>query len=151
MKYFNMLSAIREQPDYAQHKLTVRQVLGDTETNRRIMDTLETISNSLGKRYELQYPPTPSSSSPSPSSSQQSSSNSNTISGTSSSSGIEAIGDGNSQTYAQLSVISCEALFQRMQKKSVLVMDCRSSADYENSHLTYYCAFNVPEEIITPG
>lgn len=151
-----MLSAIREQPDYAQHKLTVRQVLGDTETNRRIMDTLETITISLGERYELLYPPTPLLSSPSPSSSQQktplqSAANANIIAGTISSPGTEPIGDGKSMTYAQLSVISCEALFQRMQKKSVLVMDCRSSADYENSHLTYYCAFNVPEEIITPG
>lgn len=150
-----MLSAIREQPDYAQHKSTVRQVLGDTDTNRRIMDTLETISNSLGERYELLYPPTPPSSSPSPSSSQQKTplqiaSNANIIAAISSP-GTEPIGDGKSMTYAQLSVISCEALFQRMQKKSVLVMDCRSTADYENSHLTYYCAFNVPEEIITPG
>lgn len=145
MKYFNMLSAIRKQSDYAQHKTTVRQALGDTETNRRIMDTLETISNSLEKRYDLLSP------SPSTPSQQktplQSASNANTINPPV----TNPSGDGNPIQFSQLGVISCEALFQRMQNKSVLVMDCRSSSDYENSHLTYYCAFNVPEELITPG
>lgn len=150
MKYFNMLSAIRKQSDYAQHKTTVRQALGDTETNRRIMDTLETISNSLEKRYDL-LSPSPSPSTPSQAMQQktplQSASNANTINPPVTNPG----GDGNPIQFSQLGVISCEALFQRMQNKSVLVMDCRSSSDYENSHLTYYCAFNVPEELITPG
>lgn len=141
MKYFNMLSVIRDKSDYNQHKLTVRQVLGDTESNRRIMDTLELISKSLSTRYEQLLLPTSmnggdSISLPSPA--------------------LEPISETRSlakmtSTYAQLGVISCEALFQRMQLKSVLVMDCRSSSDYDNSHLTYYCAFNVPEELITPG
>lgn len=141
MKYFNMLSVIRDKSDYNQHKLTVRQVLGDTESNRRIMDTLELISKSLSTRYEQLLLPTSmnggdSISLPSPA--------------------VEPISETRSlakmtSTYAQLGVISCEALFQRMQQKSVLVMDCRSSSDYDNSHLTYYCAFNVPEELITPG
>lgn len=154
MKYFNMLSAIREQSSYTEHKVTVREVLGDAETNRRIMDTLETISNSLEKRYELLNP---SPSSPSPSTGLQqktplmSASNANIVAGTVSSPGTDASGDGHPLAFTQLGVISCEALFQRMQKQSVLVMDCRSSTDYDNSHLTYYCAFNVPEELITPG
>ncbi|XP_030572237.1 ubiquitin carboxyl-terminal hydrolase 8 isoform X1 [Drosophila novamexicana] len=143
MKYFNMLSAIRGKSDYNQHKLTVRQVLGDTDSNRRIMDTLELINTSLRKRYEQLLPPGGGNaktngapiSPPLPS--------------------VEPIDEKGSlasaAAFAQLGVITCEALFRRMQQKSVLVMDCRNSADYNNSHLTYYCAFNVPEELITPG
>lgn len=136
-----MLAAIREKSDYNQHKLTVRQVLGDTESNRRIMDTLELISKSLSTRYEQLMPPA------------------NQNGGDSMNLPLppgEPIGEPSTlavktPTYSQLGLISCEELFQRMQQNSVLVMDCRSSADYENSHLTYYCAFNVPEELITPG
>ncbi|XP_020812777.1 ubiquitin carboxyl-terminal hydrolase 8-like [Drosophila serrata] len=52
MKYFNMLHAIHNKPDYANHKTTVRQMLGDTASNRRIMDSLELITQSLSLRYE---------------------------------------------------------------------------------------------------
>ncbi|XP_034486104.1 ubiquitin carboxyl-terminal hydrolase 8 isoform X2 [Drosophila innubila] len=138
MKYFNMLSTIRKKSDYAQNKGMVREVLGDTGANRRIMDTLERISDSLSKRYEAQMPVNVNL-------------NSTLISPPS-----EPIDDKSnlvtaSEAYANLGIISCEALFQRMQQQSVLVMDCRSSADYEVSRLTYSCAFNVPEELITPG
>jgi len=57
MKYFNMLTAIHKKSDYASHKSTVRQMLGDTESNRRIMDTLEVIMNSLRHRYAQQRQP----------------------------------------------------------------------------------------------
>ncbi|XP_016941445.4 ubiquitin carboxyl-terminal hydrolase 8 isoform X1 [Drosophila suzukii] len=135
MKYFNMLTAIHKKSDYASHKSTVRQMLGDTESNRRIMDTLEVIMNSLRHRYAQQRHPVEQI-------------------------GTELVSNGRvsveapatpSTDYARLGLITCQELYRRMQEKSVLVMDCRPSADYENSHLTYYCAFNVPEELITLG
>ncbi|EDV93611.1 GH18183 [Drosophila grimshawi] len=142
MKYFNMLSSIRAKSDYNQHKQSVRQMLGDADSNRRIMDTLEQISTSLSKRYNMLLPR----------------SNGASISSTLllPMPPAEPVGETKSiapaaAQYAQLGVISCETLFQRMQQKSVLVMDCRSSGDYNHSHLTYYCAFNVPEELISPG
>ncbi|XP_017057189.1 ubiquitin carboxyl-terminal hydrolase 8 isoform X1 [Drosophila ficusphila] len=135
MKYFNMLTAIRKKSDYASHKTTVRQMLGDTESNRRIMDTLEMIINSLRQRYAQQRQPLEQI-------------------------GSELVSNGRAiaespttqpTDFARLGLISCQELYRRMQEKSVLVMDCRPSADYEASHLTYYCAFNVPEELITLG
>ncbi|XP_067636782.1 ubiquitin carboxyl-terminal hydrolase 8 isoform X2 [Eurosta solidaginis] len=54
-------------------------------------------------------------------------------------------------TLQSLNVMKCEELFERMKNSSVLIMDCRSSKDYELSHLTYNYSFNVPEELITPG
>lgn len=138
MKYFNMLSTIRKKSDYAQNKGMVRDVLGDSDANRRIMDTLERISDSLSKRYGAQMPV-------------NAIKNSALISLPSEPIDDKSSSQTASETYATLGIISCEALFQRMQQKSVLVMDCRNSADYERSHLTYFCAFNVPEELITPG
>ncbi|KAM8705468.1 hypothetical protein ACLKA7_009856 [Drosophila subpalustris] len=138
MKYFNMLSIIRKKSDYAQNKGMVREELGDSDANRRIMDTLEQLSNVLTERYEALLPV-----------------NANTSAALISPPTKPIDVKSNSLTaheaYATLGIISCEALFQRMQQKSVLVMDCRSSADYERSRLTYFCAFNVPEELITPG
>jgi len=132
-----MLSIIRKKSDYAQHKATVRDVLGDSESNRRIMDTLEKLHKSLEMRYEVLLPV-----------------NANTNAALINTP-IEPVNNRScvepAEAYATLGVISCEELFQRMQQKSVLIMDCRSTSDYEKSHLTYYCAFNVPEELITPG
>ncbi|KAH8336607.1 hypothetical protein KR074_012323 [Drosophila pseudoananassae] len=139
MKYFNMLSAIRKKSDYANHKSAVRQMLGDTDANRRIMDSLEIIANSLAHRYALLCKP----------------------------STVESIADfvngrtvvesstttiaSQAEDFSRLGLISCQELYRRMQEKTVLVMDCRSSSDYDISHLTYYCAFNVPEEVIVSG
>ncbi|KAL7730631.1 hypothetical protein ACLKA6_003409 [Drosophila palustris] len=138
MKYFNMLSIIRKKSDYAQNKGMVREELGDSDANRRIMDTLEQLSNVLSERYEALLPV-----------------NANTSAALISPPTKPIDVKSNSLTaheaYATLGIISCEALFQRMQQKSVLVMDCRSCADYERSRLTYFCAFNVAEELITPG
>lgn len=135
MKYFNMLTAIHKKSDYPSHKTTVRQMLGDTESNRRIMDTLEEIINSLRHRYAQQHQ------APEP------------IAPDLVSNGRAGVDSPITQPtqYARLGLITCQDLYRRMQEKSVLVMDCRPSADYEDSHLTYYCAFNVPEELITPG
>ncbi|XP_033165064.1 ubiquitin carboxyl-terminal hydrolase 8 [Drosophila mauritiana] len=135
MKYFNMLTAIHQKSDYASHKTTVRQMLGDTESNRRIMDTLEKIIHSLRHRYAQQHQ------APEP------------IAPDLVSNGRAGVDSPITQPtqYARLGLITCQDLYRRMQEKSVLVMDCRPSADYEASHLTYYCAFNVPEELITPG
>ncbi|KAH8312312.1 hypothetical protein KR044_010162, partial [Drosophila immigrans] len=139
MKYFNMLSIIHKKPDYQQHKPMVQEMLGDNTTNRRIMDKLELLTDSLSQRYKELLP-------------SKGSSNSNSLPNSPPAEPVDAISLlPPPEAYAQLGVISCEELYKRMQKKSVLVMDCRSSADYANSHLTYYCAFNVPEEIITPG
>lgn len=140
MKYFNMLAAIRNKPDYAIHKTTVRQMLGDTASNRRIMDSLELISQSLFLRYEqLRHPAAEPIAAAIVG-------NGRTIAKPESSTGGELASD-----FSSLGLITCEELYRRMQEKSVLVMDCRPSADYEASHLTYFCAFNVPEELITPG
>ncbi|KAH8264640.1 hypothetical protein KR038_011263 [Drosophila bunnanda] len=136
MKYFKMLAVIRKKPDYAIHKTTVRQMLGDTASNRRIMDSLELINESLLLRYEQLHGPA-----------------AEPIAASIVANGQQperSTGDF-ATNFARLGLITCEELYRRMQEKSVLVMDCRSSADYEVSHLTYYCAFNVPEELITPG
>ncbi|KAH8314999.1 ubiquitin carboxyl-terminal hydrolase 8 isoform X1 [Drosophila kikkawai] len=135
MKYFNMLTAIRKKSDYAIHKTTVRQMLGDTASNRRIMDSLELISQSLLLRYEQLQCPVAEPIASIVGNGQEPKSSTGEL----------------ATNFARLGLITCEELYRRMQEKSVLVMDCRSSADYEVSHLTYFCAFNVPEELITPG
>ncbi|KAH8359256.1 hypothetical protein KR093_005342 [Drosophila rubida] len=138
MKYFNMLSFIHKKPDYTQYKVTVQDMLGDNAANRRTMDKLEIITDSLSKRYEKLQPSTAV---------ENSNINSEQISlPVAVNSSLSP-----SEEYARLGVISCEELYKRMQQQSVLVMDCRSSVDYANSHLSYQWAFNVPEEIITPG
>ncbi|XP_034663563.1 ubiquitin carboxyl-terminal hydrolase 8 isoform X1 [Drosophila subobscura] len=140
MKYFKVITAIRQKPDYQSHKVQVKEALGDTEANRRIMDSLELITDSLSMRYsKLQKQTTALHSQPEPIRN----------------GGGKALKSATSSTqateYTRLGVVSCQELFERMHEKSVLVMDCRSSADYEKSHLTYVCAFNVPEDLITPG
>ncbi|XP_001359977.2 ubiquitin carboxyl-terminal hydrolase 8 isoform X1 [Drosophila pseudoobscura] len=138
MKYFNIIKAIRSKPDYTTHKVQVRESLGDTEANRRIMDSLEMIADSLCERYrQLHKPPSPAA----PLNQTETISHSKP----------QGAASPHATEYARLGVVSCEELYQRISEKSVLVMDCRPSADYERSHLTYFCAFNVPEELITPG
>ncbi|KAH8294966.1 hypothetical protein KR018_004837 [Drosophila ironensis] len=145
MKYFNMLNEIHKKSDYIAHKAAVRQMLGDTEANRRIMDALEVITNSLSRRYALQGKPTAEPI--------VDFVNGRTVVESSTSTKTLATQQQQQQPtdFSRLGLISCQELYQRMQGKSVLVMDCRSGSDYETSHLTYYCAFNVPEELIVPG
>ncbi|XP_060647258.1 ubiquitin carboxyl-terminal hydrolase 8 isoform X1 [Drosophila nasuta] len=139
VKYFNMLSIIRKRPDYSKNKSEVHKILGDNTDNRNAMDKLEIIYKSLSIRYkELET-----------SKSRISSSNLSTSAQSISNDVINSLSA--PEAYTKLGIISCEELYKRMQQKSVLVMDCRSSADYDASHLNYYCSFNVPEELITPG
>lgn len=136
-----------------ENKPLIRQILGDNRTNKMTMDRLEVLTKSLNDRYlELQAASlalkldaassarsTPTKSLPSPSSK-----------------GRSHRSHSNSPKKSPLDphsmrLMSAQQLFEAMKSQNVLIMDCRSSEDYEQSHLTYPLAFNVPQEFIHAG
>lgn len=153
MRYFNLLHSIRNKPDYLTLKQNVHDVLGGNSSQKKCMDKLELLTNSLRRRYELQA---------------QAKSLSSSFAGykgnyddLSASQKFDLLKNGDKVAvsspkagdinFKDLNSITCEELFQKIQEKSVLIMDCRSAEDYAQSHLTYEWCFNVPEELIQDG
>uniref|UniRef100_A0A034VW25 Ubiquitin carboxyl-terminal hydrolase n=1 Tax=Bactrocera dorsalis TaxID=27457 RepID=A0A034VW25_BACDO len=163
MKYFNLLHCIHRKPDYAEHKQTVRLALGGNSNNKLTMNKLEELSTSLTRRYEAKQLANTTLKSPAiVTASLKQNERARDYSELSASEKFdilkgEPVSLATANSYSgyyslqSLNVIKCEELFQRMKQNNVLIMDCRSSKDYETSHLTYHYTMNVPEEIISAG
>lgn len=144
-KYFNLLNSIYKKRDYPQSKQLIRQMLGDNRTNKMTMDRLEALTSSLHERYDRlnaksSYKKDALFAQALNSSHSNDSDRSRSISPKTNDIDIES-----------LRLMSCQQLFESMKSQNVLVMDCRSSKDYEMSRLNYALAFNVPQELINHG
>ncbi|XP_017466689.1 PREDICTED: ubiquitin carboxyl-terminal hydrolase 8 isoform X1 [Rhagoletis zephyria] len=163
MKYFNLLHCIHKKPDYPELKHTVRQALGGNSNNKVTMNKLELLNSSLSRRYEakqLAHAATQSAALVAPPSklsehvrdyNELSASEKFDLLKADTPSPATSNFLGSYYTLQSLGIIKCEELFGLMKQSNVLVMDCRSSKDYETSHLTYQYSFNVPEEHICAG
>ncbi|XP_055902298.1 ubiquitin carboxyl-terminal hydrolase 8 [Eupeodes corollae] len=150
MKFFNLLDCISKMPDYRQHKKLVKQNLGSNEDVIRLMNKLSKLTKSLQNRYKGLSENRNTMEMPELYDNENASNNSlmpHTFDLSSNNASNGCTADMNT-----FGVISCEELHRLIRNSgSLLIMDCRSKADFQDSHLSFQWCVNVPEEYIQAG
>lgn len=135
MKYMNLLCQLQKNsPEFRREKNTVAKMLGKNSKQQMYLDRIQKLQESLRKRYEEQYP---SSSTPSIESRE-----------------VEMKEDENQNEIKKevRETISVRELFTMMEEhEKILIMDCRSAEDYNQSKVKYQYTINVPEHILKLG
>lgn len=153
MKFFNLVDCISKMPDYKLHKKLVRQVLGSNGDMTIIMDKVGALKKSLQSRYKCLSDKKKTHETNELYDKENASNNKRLLQTYDPSSVI----GGDNVTNGSIdgngfNTISCEELHRLIRScGSLLIMDCRSRADYQNSHLTFQWCLNVPEEYIQAG
>lgn len=148
MKYFNLIKLLYGAKDFKREEQYIRKMLGRNSELKARMDRLQAIQQSLEERYEKRNGnsmPTVTTNNvdtnKSPISDKMGAANAN-----------ENAIESHKANVPQKS-IECEELYRLMKDTSVslLIMDCRSSDEFNSSHLIFKNILNVPEEIIRKG
>lgn len=131
MKYFGILHAIREHPEYIQNKTFYTHLFASVQCTSE-MDQTEKLQKSLKKRYDLlreaeKYEKDAVETNISDSESMEFDTN-----------------------YPKTS-ITCAELFQMIQTQNILILDCRPKDDFLQSSCKYSYCMNVPESICVKG
>lgn len=121
MKYLNLLTQIKKQPDFQKERKHVSNTLGTNVTQTKIMDRLQLLKDSLLLRYEEKNAKCPIEIEVVPKKEERNSIDCTTLSG--------MIRD----------------------KTKIIIMDCRPRDQYEESKIDYNFMINVPEDIIHVG
>lgn len=153
MKFFKLIDCISKMPDYKQHKKLVKQYLGSNEEMTMIMDKVAVISKSLQSRYKSLSDKKKAMEEMNSVSYDNASASNNRLAYQTYDlqSGTKATPNGLIDVHS-LGIISCEELHRLIRgSESVLIMDCRSKTDFQNSHLNFQWCINVPEEYIQAG
>lgn len=134
MKYLSLIEIIRKHHDYAKEKNNIKNYLSKSDVTEAI-DVTEQLHKSLSKRYEV-------------------------LNVNQTNNRLKTPLEITEDLVANLPTVPTEdfrafltpkELFEEMKTKEILVVDCRSSDDFQNSKLVYQHYVNIPEEIIYPG
>lgn len=121
MKYLNLLTQIKKQPDFPKERKYVTDKLGTNLAQTKIMDRLQILKDSLLVRYEeknIKFP-------------------------------IEVEIVPKKEERSSIDCTTLSAMIR--DKTKILIMDCRPRDEYEESKIDYNFMINVPEEIIHVG
>lgn len=131
MKYLNLLSTIKSHREYADKKRNIIEALGPNKELILIYEKVEKLKTSLSKRYAT--------------SCAQNEREQNKI---------RNLHDHISPIISHVKdSIDAKELFEMItnSKLSMLIMDCRSEKDFEDSRIRYTFMVNVPESLLVPG
>lgn len=131
MKYLNLLSTIKSHREYADKKRNIIEALGPNKELILIYEKVEKLKTSLSKRYAT--------------SCAQNEREQNKI---------RNLHDHISPIISHVKdSIDAKELFEMITnpKLSMLIMDCRSEKDFEDSRIRYTFMVNVPESLLVPG
>lgn len=144
MKYFALINYLQQAKDFKKEEQFIRKLLGKNTDIKARMDRLQSIQQSLIKRYDEKRRESTTTSSPTITP------NNNNV--------VPPISTGNvnersSEPIVHQKSIECDDLYQLMKdpRVSLLVVDCRHSDEFEGSHLKYKNLLNVPEQVIKKG
>lgn len=149
MKYFDLIQTVRQAKDYKSEEKKVRSGLGSNDQLFDRMDRLEAIQNSLKKRYEQRSENAKRSTAKN---SQNSIVTSTAIGDTSNTIETNDVTQ-HEKAKVHSASIDCTELYRLMEDRSVsmLVMDCRHSDEFDESHLRYKNLINIPGQLIKRG
>ena len=135
MKYMSMVTKMEKTPDFKKDKTLIVKTLGGNTNISKIFSHLEQLKQSLIERYDQLKEKEQQAAS-------MESINMNVdVDPTLSESRIEV-----------KEVIDCRTLYDMMEEnQKLLIMDCRSAEDYEQSKMTYTYTMNIPENILKLG
>lgn len=127
----NMISELRKIPDFSKQKSQICKVLGGNEEITRDLERIEKLKDSLVERYNQKKSQV-------------------TLVETTQMNVDETIPIETSTSQAE--TIDCKTLFKLMEgNQKLLIMDCRSEEDYEQSKMIYKYTMNIPEKILKLG
>lgn len=139
MKYVNMVTKLQSTPDFIKEKSLFTKMLGGKIEMKKTLDRLQVLKESLQERYEIEFPPKPLAESTSIAIDDDPNESAAKATPTSSQSEVKE-------------TIDCKTLFNLIQSNhKLLIMDCRSEEDYEQSKINYKYMINVPEKILKLG
>lgn len=130
MKYFGIIEAVRKHPEYIKNKQYYTGLFQSQVSYSMAMDQTEKLSKSLEKRYmQLSVVVDPE---------ETDTSSDNDKS------------DSVTNNYSKTS-ITCEDLFEMIQRQNILILDCRPRDDFLLSSFRYSYCMNVPESMCVKG
>ncbi|XP_049538327.1 ubiquitin carboxyl-terminal hydrolase 8 isoform X1 [Anopheles darlingi] len=139
MRLMNLVQTIRQNKEYARKKQMVTKLLGTQADFNRIFTKLNLLKTSLEERYREQAlrkaGATPS------------------ITVVTNSERNQATPTVTTHFIGNRQAITAKELHDVMNdpRVSLLIMDCRSAKDFEESHLRYSYLVNVPEHLLVAG
>lgn len=137
MKYMSIVTKLQNTPDFVKEKSLISKMLGGKTDMNKVLDRLGKLKNSLQKRYPETIPVS-GPAVPLAESTRMSVDNDCSLNATPQAEVVE--------------VIDCKTLFEMLEgNQKLLIMDCRSEEDYEQSKMDYKYTMNVPEKILKLG
>ncbi|XP_052864948.1 ubiquitin carboxyl-terminal hydrolase 8 isoform X2 [Anopheles cruzii] len=146
MRFMRLVLMIRDHKEYPRKKQMVTKLLCSQSDINRILDKLGNLKKSLDARY-LEKALSRGTNASQPVVATVSSRERNTAAPASAGGSSTAVGSGARQT------VSATELHGMMNdnRVSLLIMDCRSEKDFNESHLRYAYLVNVPEHLLVAG
>lgn len=137
MKFMNMMTEIQKIPDFKKENTLITKMIGTNASIRTYMDRIEKLQKSLKDRYDVAYPVIDE---------EPALAESTRIDN-------DMTVDTKMEAPTVRELITCKELFDLMNegKQRMLIMDCRSEEDYENSKINFKFALNVPENLPALG
>lgn len=128
MRYFGIIQAVREHPEYNRNKSYYAKLFESTIQAKLVMDKAEKLSKNLKKRYEQlreeEYEKLAEE--------------------------INIPEIESEQNFTKTS-ITCEELFQMIHSQNILILDCRPKDDFLQSSCKYNFCLNVPQSVCVNG
>jgi hypothetical protein len=133
MKAMNLLTKIQQRPTYQKEKQSIAKALGSNVQMNKYFENMDKLNASLGKRYKEKYPA-------------EKKSESTQVAEKPPDSDEPVVPEEVRQT------IDCTQLFRMIEEgHKLLIMDCRSEEDYEQSKISYHYTLNAPEKHLMIG
>lgn len=144
MKFMNMMTELQKMPDYKKEKTLILKLIGNNSVIHSHFDRMEKLKKSLIERYKLAYPME--------NLDPQDIENDAIEEPTKKNVDTDMTMETTMEMAEVRELIDCTGLFNMMNEgKQLLIMDCRSEVDYDNSRINYKYTMNVPEHLPALG